>query len=94
MEGLYEYAYFTGSADAKHYLRAALATFKRYANDFRRPGELSYYCLGHKRVASRQYHVLHGHLFRRLGQISANPFFNQFADSLQADLERYDMNHQ
>jgi len=65
-------------------IKATLTTISNYANCYRNPGGISYYCLWHLSQLS-EYHLQHIKQFRYLAQFTNDEFFSAFADSLELD---------
>jgi hypothetical protein len=82
--GLFEYYQDTGDETALRLVRAGLTTLRHYANEYRVPGEASYYCLRHRGQYS-SYHAAHIRLMRELYRMCGDPFFEEFAGLLEAD---------
>jgi len=83
--GVYDYYHLTGSEDAEMIYELGLTTIKHYLPEFRRPGQRSYYCLGHQSVANDSYHRLHISMMGHLHRITGDEFFRAMGDSLTAD---------
>lgn len=84
VRGLYEYWQWQHSAEAEHYLRAAITSLKHYGPQYRVPGQSSVYCLAH-RVPTPAYHGQVVQLFRDLARMSGDESFTQLADLFASD---------
>lgn len=82
--GLYEYYLLTKDDHAKFLLQASLTTVQNYIENFRVPGDVSYYCLTHK-VPSPKYHLIHTKQLRSLYLFTGVQFFQDMADSFYVD---------
>ncbi|GAB48225.1 putative D-glucuronyl C5-epimerase [Mobilicoccus pelagius] len=82
--GVYEYWRATGRPEAADLVRGALTASLRSAPEFRRPGELSRYCLTHD-VRSAKYHGIHVRQLYVLAGLSGDPRFARWADVFLAD---------
>lgn len=87
--GLYDYYRVTKEPDAHRVYELALTTLKQYLPFFRRPGQTSYYCLGHKAVTDEYYHGLHIYLTEKLFEMTGDPFFEIMALALANDAEAF-----
>ena len=87
--GLYEYFLNTRDPGVAELLGKAISTIKNHAYDYRRPGELSYYCLGHRVVVGVEYHQTHIKYFDLLCLITGDAFFQKAADDFQDDLNAW-----
>ena len=83
--GVYDYYRLTKSDAALALYEASLTTIKHYLPQFRRPGNFSYYCLGHKSPANADYHNLHISMCRHLHRMTGDDFFRDMADQLESD---------
>ncbi len=83
--GLYEYWVLTRRDLAKRLVNASLSTLRRYIYDYRVPGGVSYYCLGH-RVQLIKYHLIHIRQLRHLWQMSGDTYFGVMADLFEEDI--------
>lgn len=82
--GLYEYFLVRKSQLSERVLKACLTTVKRNIDQFRRPGDISFYCLGH-RVQSEKYHQVHINQLEILYQITGDIFFQEKAHQFLKD---------
>ena len=82
--GLGDYYLLTYKPECKILIQAGCTTFNRYFDEYRVPGEPSYYCLLHK-IAFTDYHAIHISLFRDLASLTNAANFDAFADTLQSD---------
>jgi rhamnogalacturonyl hydrolase YesR len=82
--GLYEYWRATGGDDAERLLRAALTTVDDRIAAYRVPGDLSYYCLGH-RAQIEKYHAIHVGQLGKLYRMTGHDPFRRMAAQFRAD---------
>jgi hypothetical protein len=87
--GLYEYFLRTHDPLVAELMWKAISTIKNHAYDYRRPGKLSYYCLGHRVVVGIEYHETHIKYFNLLCLITGDGFFEAAADDFRKDLDAY-----
>ena len=92
--GLYEYWALTRTDDARHLLNASLSSLRRYIDDYRVPGGISYYCLAHRtrRVdwwsrprQNAKYHNIHIQQLQNMALISGDDYFGAVAEAFEAD---------
>ncbi|MFH1373920.1 MAG: D-glucuronyl C5-epimerase family protein [bacterium] len=83
--GVYDYLRVTKSPEARIVWEVALTTLKHYLPEYRRRGKTSYYCLGHKHLATREYHAFHISQLRSLARMTDDGFFTIMADVLETD---------
>lgn len=83
--GVYDYYRVTGSDSAKLVWDLSVTTLKHYLPSYRRDGDYSYYCLGHKGPASPEYHRLHIRQMEQLHAITGDPLFSRMAETFRAD---------
>ncbi len=86
--GLYEYWLATKSKESRKILEASLTTLLDQKEQFRVPGEVSYYDLRMK-GQFEHYHTVHIRQFRKLALLSQEDEFHQFADKLVRDAPRF-----
>ncbi|MEW6050725.1 MAG: D-glucuronyl C5-epimerase family protein [Candidatus Zixiibacteriota bacterium] len=84
--GVYDYYRVTGTGRAKSIYELSLTTLKRYLPEFRRPGLRSYYCLGHRVIASDGYHALHCNQLHYLAGITGDQYFEDMARLFESDV--------
>ena len=82
--GLYDYWLVAPSADSLRYLEGGVTTARDKAHKFRRPGQVSWYCLIHK-VARPRYQSFHVQELRVLSVVTRTPYFAKLAALLLAD---------
>ena len=82
--GLYGYDQAVHGADSAALLDGALTTVKHYLPAFRRPGDISYYCLAHH-VVSAHYHDIVIRQLGKVAQMTGDPAFAAAAAQLRAD---------
>ena len=84
--GVYDYYRVTKDSTARIVYDMALTTLKHYLPEYRRPGQSSYYCLGHKQPAPPDYHGLHISMMHHLKRMTGDPFFAAMAETFERDL--------
>ncbi len=82
--GLYDYYELTRDEEAYKYLLASITTLKHFLPQWRRPQNLSIYCLKHKAV-DPHYHLVHTKQLNNMFAITGDPFFKAMADSFYQD---------
>ena len=82
--GLYDYWNETGDARAEQLLLGSVTTIREYIAQYRHPGGMSYYCLRHKRQASK-YHAIHIWQLDSLTALTGDPYFSEMARNFEAD---------
>jgi hypothetical protein len=82
--GLHDYYLVSHDERCRILFQASCTTMARYLNDYRNPGDISYYCLLH-RTPLLSYHYLVIRQLRYLTEITTHPYFDAFADTLEAD---------
>ena len=82
--GLHDYFLITRDERCRILFQASCTTIAGYLNDYRNPGDMSYYCLQHRKP-SLAYHPLAIRQLRYMTDITSDPFFGAFADTLEAD---------
>lgn len=82
--GLFEYAQWSGDADAKKLTLGGLATVDKFAAQIRVPGGISLYCLSH-RVPARNYHTIHITMLQQLYRFTGTASFAKYAESYTRD---------
>ena len=82
--GLYEYYMQTRSNECKQLLFGGLTTVKKYVEQYRNEGELSYYCLAHK-VQSESYHRVHIDQMEMLYKMTGDEYFESMRELLYQD---------
>jgi len=88
--GLYDYYLKTKKPYALSLLLGALTTVKKYANEYRVPGQVSIYCLAHRVPCDKcgaKYHRTHIKQFNMLYKMTNDLFFKEFADILLNDFK-------
>ncbi len=83
--GVYDYYRLTKSDSALGLYEACLTTLKHYLPQYRRPGDYSYYCLGHRSPANADYHNLHVSMCGHLHRMTGDEFFRTMAEELRSD---------
>lgn len=83
--GVYEYWLLTKRTDSRTLLEAAITTIKRYAKEFRVPGEVSWYALNHGYRGNELYHAIHILQLRKLHQITGDPYFKELSEMFDQD---------
>jgi hypothetical protein len=81
---LYDYFLITHDERSRILFQASCTTIAAYLNDYRNPGDISYYCLLH-RTPLLDYHRLVIRQLRYMTDITSDPYFAAFADTLEAD---------
>lgn len=84
--GVYDYYRVTDDTTARRVWDAALTTLKHYIPAYRRPGQYSYYCLGHHHKATDGYHRLHIRMMDHLLRLTGDRFFREWSDIYRSDL--------
>lgn len=82
--GVYDYYLIKKDNQSKEILDASLTTLKHYLPQYRSPGQISYYCLKHKKQ-SESYHRTHIKQLKMLYKITGDEFFKQMADDFYND---------
>ena len=82
--GLYDYYLITHEDQCKILFEASCTTMAKYLNEFRNPGGVSYYCLLHLSPLL-DYHRLVMLQLRQMTEITSDPYFSAFADTLESD---------
>lgn len=83
--GLYEYWLFTETEESRALLEAAITTVERYIEEFRVPGEVSWYGLNRGYRGNEYYHAVHIRQLRELHRISGDPYFAELEAAFDAD---------
>lgn len=88
--GLYDYYRMTGSHEAEHLFDAAATTVRAHINDFRVPGDVSYYCAREdfcqrELWQNEKYHVIHTHQLAMLAQMTGDKSFQAASDEFAQD---------
>ncbi len=83
--GVYDYRRVIGDSLSVVLYNMVFTTLKQYIPYYRRPGQLSYYCLGHHHPANATYHGLHVGMFGHLARITGDPYFDSMAEVFKAD---------
>ncbi|MGQ3414364.1 D-glucuronyl C5-epimerase family protein [Natrinema sp. LN54] len=82
--GLYEYWLISGRDDVKETIQKALATILIYIDQFRNPGDVSYYCLKHD-IKDEGYHHRHVVQLEQLYQMTGDRRFKEKSEQFRAD---------
>jgi len=82
--GLYDYYIISNDERCKILIQASSTTIAAYLNDYRNPGDASYYCLLHK-TPLLNYHIIVIRQLKHMTDITTDPFFAAFADTLEGD---------
>jgi len=85
VQGVYEYYLASKDPRARRIYDLSLTTLEKYVPEYRRPGENSLYCLGHRFPATDAYHALHVRLLDELYRISGNSFFHEQSEMFRND---------
>ena len=85
--GVYDYRRVVGDSLSVLLYDMVFTTLRHYLPDYRRPGEMCYYCLGHHHVANESYHKLHISMMRHLARITGDSFYLTMAEVFERDLE-------
>jgi len=85
IEGLYEYWRVFETPQSELLLTAALKTVKDHTDDYRVPGELSWYCLGHDVRTPPRYHDLHIRQFENFYRMTGDRAFERAAARYRRD---------
>lgn len=83
--GLYEYWLFTKTAESRALLEAALTTIKHYLDEFRVPGEVSWYALNHGYRGNEFYHAMHILQLGKLYLITGDEYFKKMEKKFEQD---------
>ncbi len=86
--GIYDYFRVTGDSKAKTIYDMGITTIKHYLPQFRRPGQTSYYDLGHRWPATKGYHFLHVKMLRQLHLMTGDEYFKKWADIFESDVPK------
>lgn len=82
--GLYDYWRVTGDEKAEELILAATATIHHYADDFRRPGQVSGYALRTMHPTPK-YHPTHARQLRQLAAMTGDDSFVELAERFEDD---------
>ncbi len=89
--GIYEYYIQSGNRAAEILLRSGIRTIRDNVVLYRRPGQVSRYCLrpdaNGEDILAWNYHAIHVRQLRWLHQVTGDPFFEQCADLFEADYD-------
>lgn len=83
--GVYEYWLLRKTDESRALLEAAITTVKHYLEEFRVPGEVSWYALNHGYRGNAFYHAMHILQLRKLHQITGETYFKKMARKFDAD---------
>lgn len=83
--GAYEYWLLTKDNDSRALVEAAITTIKRYVEEFREPGEVSWYALNRGYRGNEFYHAMHILQLRKLHQITGDPYFKEVSETFEKD---------
>lgn len=83
--GLYDYHRLTGDHRAAELFDGAVTTIRHYADDFRVPGDVSFYCL-RVRAQSEKYHRTHVGQLDTLSALTGDAFFAEVTDAYARDV--------
>lgn len=83
--GLYEYWLLTKTDESRALLEAAITTVKHYLEEFRVPGEVSWYALNHGYRGNEFYHAMHILQLRKLHRITGETYFKKMAQKFDED---------
>lgn len=83
--GVYEYWLLTNDDDSRALLEAAITTIKQYVEQFREPGEVSWYALSRGYRGNEFYHAMHILQLRKLHQITDDPYFKEISETFEED---------
>jgi hypothetical protein len=86
--GIYDYFRVTRDRKAKAIYDMGITTIKHYLPQFRRPGQTSYYDLGHRWPATKGYHFLHVEMLRQLHLMTGDEYFKKWADIFESDVPK------
>lgn len=84
IEGLYDYWYVTGDDNCATLVKATLTTVMRYFDQWRNPGNYSFYCIKHRAVIGT-YHGIHINMLKYMGDVTSDSTFYNYADLLESD---------
>ena len=82
--GLYEYYLATQNPTARRLFLASMTTIKHYLNDFRVPGDISYYCLKFRNQEPK-YHRMHISQLLQLHRLTGDEFFEEMSQLFYED---------
>jgi hypothetical protein len=83
--GLYEYWLLTQTERSRALLEAAITTVERYIEEFRVPGEVSWYGLNRGYRGNEYYHAVHIRQLRQLHRITDDPYFAEMEAAFDED---------
>jgi hypothetical protein len=83
--GLYEYWLLRETDESRALLEAAITTVERYIEEFRVPGEVSWYGLNRGYRGNEYYHAVHIRQLRELHRITGDPYFAEMEAAFDAD---------
>lgn len=83
--GLYEYWLVTKTERSRALLEAAITTIEHYIEEFRVPGEVSWYGLNRGYRGNEYYHAVHIRQLRELHRITGDPYFAEMEAKFDAD---------
>lgn len=83
--GVYEYWLLTKDNESRALLEAAITTIKQYVEEFREPGEVSWYALNRGYRGNEFYHAMHILQLRKLHQITGDPYFKEVSETFNED---------
>lgn len=88
--GIYDYYRIIRDKESEKILKAAITTIKVNIHQFRSPGEVSYYCLKHKKIKNQlpNYHPIHINQLRMLYKITGDAYFNEMAGKFEKDVNK------
>lgn len=85
INGIYDYYRVKRDPLAKMVYHMAITTLKHYLPQYRREGECSFYCLGHKIITGQGYHHLHVKQMKALADMTGDEFFSVMFERFLAD---------
>ncbi|UPM41753.1 D-glucuronyl C5-epimerase family protein [Halocatena salina] len=83
--GVYEYWLVTEDEKSRPLLEAAITTIKQYVEQFREPGEVSWYALNRGYRGNEFYHAMHILQLRKLHRITGDPYFKEISETFNED---------
>ncbi len=83
--GLYEYWLLTKSDESRALVEAATTTVKHYLEQYRVPGEVSWYALNQGYRGNAFYHAMHILQLRKLHRITGDSYFKKMSQTFDTD---------
>ena len=83
--GLYDYWLEFRTEESEEVLRAALTTVQDHLEEYREPGEVSWYTLSRGYRGNEHYHSTHINQLRLLAALSGEEYFREMAETFEED---------